>query len=144
MKKFWSWLKKLFSGAEKLIKKYITPSVTVVENFKIIIDSPVTDILTAIIPGWFDDMLKDKLRKLLPIVLIDLGIAKNCANAGTPEAVMQCAATALQKLTNDAKNLAYHNIAILLAKYLADGKLSTRELIHLTEETYNQLFKKAA
>lgn len=144
MRKFFQWLKRLFTSAAAIIEKYITPSIEVVENIKLFIDSPVADLLTAVIPGGIDDMLKDKIRKILPIVLIDLRIADQCSKAGTPEAVLQCSVKALATYTNDAKNLALHNIAVLLSKYLADGKLSTRELIHLTEEAYQQKFKTAA
>jgi len=43
--------------------------VKVVENIKRVVDSPVADVITAIIPGEADDRMKEWLREVLPKIL---------------------------------------------------------------------------
>ena len=60
---------KLFNKIPNELKEKISIGIAIVENIKKFIDSPVTDILSAIIPGDLDDKIKERLRDILPIIL---------------------------------------------------------------------------
>lgn len=142
MKKFFNWIGGLFRSAFKQVQKYVVPSVQVVEAIKAVIDSPVADILTAVIPSGIDDAVKDQLRKYLPMVLQQLRIAEECMSLNEPDKIIACAITALQKYEGVAKHAQYLNIAAMLTNCLSDGKLTWTEVIHLVQYTYDELYKK--
>lgn len=64
-----SFVQKLFKKIPDELKEKISIGILIVENIKKFIDSPVADILTAIIPGDLDDKIKDHLRLILPLIL---------------------------------------------------------------------------
>lgn len=139
MKKIFAFLKKLFSRSQALIKKYVRPSVEVVNLLKTFFDSPAVPILTALIPGHIDDVLAAQIKTTLPVVLKVLGFADECTNRLNGETVLQCAVAKLRLMSEDAQKAAAHNIAALLAEYLSDGRLTWTECIHLAEMTYTEL-----
>lgn len=139
MRKIFAFLKKLFSNSQALIKKYVRPSVEVVNLLKTFFDSPAVPILTAIIPGNIDDVLAVKIKTTLPVVLKVLGLADECVNRLNGETVLQCAIARLRLMKEPAQKAAAHNIAVLLAEYLSDGRLTWTECVHLAEITYNEL-----
>lgn len=58
--------------------------VLVTENIKNFVDSPVADVLTAIIPGDIDDEIKNWLRAKLPTILAELKLADSCSALTDP------------------------------------------------------------
>lgn len=144
MKKILQFLKKLLNKTKFYAQLYVHPSVQVVQHLKTFFDSPAVPILTTIIPGQVDDMIAARIRTYLPLVLKVLGYADECINAKSDDAILQCAISKIRLLKPDGQDAACHNIACLLSKYLADGKLSWRECVHIAEEIFWNEFKPAA
>lgn len=147
MKKIFAFLKRLFASSKTLIAKYVRPSVLVVQEIKFFLDHPVTPLINAIIPGQVDDIITAKIKSILPEVLTVLGYTDECFNNGknlTGDQIFQCAIAKLRLMRPDGQDAALHNIASLLSKYLADGKLSWREALHLAEETFQEIKPNAA
>lgn len=136
MKKIIQYLKKLLNKTRFYAQLYVHPSVQVVETLKTFFDSPAVPILTAIIPGQIDDAIASRMRTYLPLVLKVLGYADECINSKSNDIILQCAISKLRLLHPDAQAAACHNIAALLSKYLADGKLTWRECVHIAEEIF--------
>lgn len=141
MKKIWLFLKNLFSKTKQLARKFVTPSVMLVENLKNFIESPVTPVITAIIPGNLDNKIAEKLEKALPQILQALRISDECIQLEKPQEIFECALRKLKEYNPEAKAAQFHSIAALLSVTLSDGKISWREAIHLTEEIYQQIRK---
>jgi len=59
------------------IKEQVSVITKVVNGIKQFVDSPLADVLTQIIPGGVDDVMKDWLRKNLPAILTNLGYLEN-------------------------------------------------------------------
>lgn len=137
MRKIFRFLQKLLTSSKKLIEKYVQPSVQVVEALKFILDSPAVPIITAVIPGTLDDIIIQRIRTYLPTVLQVLGYA-DCLSAKTPDGILQCAVAKIRLMPDEGRDAALHNIASLLSKYLADGKLTWREALHLAEEVFQE------
>lgn len=72
LKKFGTWLKSFFKKIDEQLKVILPIGIAVVEKVKTFVDSPTADIITLIIPGEFDDNLKNLLRSFLPKALVNL------------------------------------------------------------------------
>jgi hypothetical protein len=124
LEKIWAGIKTLFDKVPTNIKNAIHIGVVVTENIKTFVDSPVVDVLTALIPGDIDDKIKDLLRARLPVILTELKLADSCAALSDPNEVTACAIKVLQGITGDTQSAFFHNLSILIAQVAADDELS--------------------
>ncbi|RVU01081.1 hypothetical protein EOD41_10730 [Mucilaginibacter limnophilus] len=139
-----TWIKNLFAELPADLKKAVELGVIVTENLKLLIDSPVADVATALIPGNADDKVKDWLRANLPGILVKLKLIA-AFNVHEPfEQIILRASKAIQDLDTDAKSAFLHNLAILIAKARADGKLTWSDGVYLLEWVYQERKKQAA
>jgi hypothetical protein len=148
-----TFLSKLFGGLKKEIKALplqirngLHIGITVVEGLKKAIDSPVADILTAIIPGEWDDKLKNLIRAKLPAILTEMKLVEQCAGETDPNEIIRCALTEIEKLVgDDIKGAARVNfldsIAVMIAQVSADGKLSLDDAKYLVKPYYDLIYK---
>lgn len=141
IRNIWKGFKALWNRVEKIIQDNIHVSVLVVQNFKTIVDSPATDILTALIPGDIDDKIKDKLRQVLPKVLTTLKIIEDCSHL-TDQELVNCIAVRLVTATEEYKDHIFHGLAVQLAKELSDGRLTFSDAIALVEWYYRNKVKR--
>lgn len=139
MRKIFSFLKNLFRNLKALAEKFVKPSVVIVENIKTAVESPVAPIITAIIPGTWDDRIVAKLRQHLPRILQILKISDECLKLTKAEDIILCAVNKLREYEPEARAANYHTIAALLSVSLSDKKITWREAVHLSEEIYQQL-----
>lgn len=139
--KIWTSIKNLFDDMDEELKSAVHISILVVENIKKFVDSPGTDILTAIIPGDIDDRLKNLLRAKLPLILTELKLADNCLSLTDPKQLTECAIGTLQGLSGNVQNAFLHSLSALIAGVIADGKLTWSDGVYLSEWYYQQLYK---
>ena len=142
--KIWNQIKALFEGIPAELNTAIHVGVLVAENIKNFVDSPVADILTAIIPGDVDDEIKSWLRAKLPVILTELKLADSCGALTDPVEITACAVKVLQGLDGDIKSAFLHNLSILVAQVAADGKLTWSDGVYVLEWYYQHEFKTAA
>ena len=138
MKKILAFIKRLFTSLRRIAQRVVAPSVEVVEFLKKAVESPAAPVLTAIIPGTWDDQLVRQLRKHLPRVLQILRVSDECLKLEAADEIIACAVRKLREYEPDGQAATYHNIAALLSYYMADGKLTWREAVHLSEEIYQR------
>jgi len=134
--RLWDHVKQLFGGLPHDLKVAIHIGVSVVEGFKTVLDSGVTDVLTAVIPGDVDDKIKDWLRAKIPTILTEMKLADQCSQLTDPNEITACAIGVLQKLDGDIKNAFLHNLSILIAQVAADGKLTWSDGVYLLQWYY--------
>jgi hypothetical protein len=137
----WNTFKSLFNSFPAKLKTAVHIGITITENIKTIIDSPIADILTAIIPGEVDDKIKQILRKGIPIILVNLKPTDECSKLTDPEEITNCAIKALQNLDGDIKNAFLHNLSVLITKLAADEKLTWSDAVCIVEWYYQHKFK---
>lgn len=142
--KIWKQIKALFDGIPAELKTAIHIGVLVTENVKSFIDSPAADILTALIPGDFDDQIKTWLRAKLPTILTELKLADSCGSLTDPAEITACAVKVLQGLDGDIKSAFLHNLSILVAQVASDGKLSWSDGVYILEWCYRNEYKATA
>jgi hypothetical protein len=139
--KIWKAIQQLFNGIPAHLKKAIHTGVTVTENIKNFVDSPVADIITALIPGETDNQVKEALRKALPVILVQLRLADQCSTASSPDQITACAIKTLQSLTGNLKSASLHSLSVLIAQVAADGKLTWEEGAYIMEWYYQHRYK---
>lgn len=71
---------KLWRKVPDELQDKVSIGVRIVENLKIVIASPMADVVTSVIPGDLDDKLKDYLRILLPKILEKYGSITTISN----------------------------------------------------------------
>lgn len=140
----WAAISKLWKKLPAELKAAVHVGISLVENIKAFIDSPVADILTAIIPGDLDDQLKIKLRRLLPIWLQAMRLADATLDVTDPQAIMQTALQSIRELDPLMTAGVYHQLSILIAQVAADGKLNWSDGVVVLEWVYNNQYKPAA
>jgi hypothetical protein len=137
----WNTIQSLFNNFPTKLKASVHIGVTITENIKTIIDSPIADILTAIIPGEIDDKIKRILRKGIPIILTNLKLTDECSKLTDPQEIINCAIKALQNLDGDIKNAFLHNLSVLITKLAADKELTWGDTVCIVEWYYQHKFK---
>lgn len=135
-------LRKLFARARVLAETVIPVGIDVVENLKLLLDSPITPLITTLIPGQVDDVIAEKIREALPKILLNLKIADECTKMQSNDAIIQCAIKHLKAYHPTARKAYYLNIASMLSEALADGKLTWSEIVLLTQYTYDNRLNK--
>lgn len=76
MKKFFrrivQFIKTMFTNVDEWIHEHIQPSIETVQRLKTLMDNPVWDMITTVIPGELDDKIKEKIRKSLDTAIVTL------------------------------------------------------------------------
>jgi hypothetical protein len=140
----WNTIRSLFNNFPLSLKTAVHVGVAVTENIKHFVDSPLADVLTAIIPGEVDDKLKQVLRSGIPALLINLKLADKCTFSTDAEETTRCAINILQNLDSEIKSAFLHNLSVLISQLAADGKLSWSDGVCIVEWYYQHQYKTAA
>ena len=141
LNRIWNEIKALFSRIEPELQTAIHIGVIVTENIKNFVDTPAADVLTALIPGDADDVIKNLLRAKLPEILAELKLADSCSQLTDPEQITACAVKVLQGLDGDIQSAFLHNLSILIAQVAADGKLTWGDGVYLLQWYYENRYK---
>ena len=144
-----NFIKRLFKGLTPALKKAIHIGVTVTESIKNFdTASPIAaDILTYIIPGNLDDKIKDKLRKDLPKIVVQLKLVDATLGLTDPNEILVAASKVLSQITSDwsIREGFLNNLSIVIAQVASDGKLSWDDAAYLLKWYYdNEYHKKIA
>lgn len=145
-KKIWKgisvFFNRVFARARHIAEKVIPVGIEVVEKMKLLMDSPIPPLLTALIPGQVDDAIAEKIKAVLPQILLQLKIADECSKKATNDEIIQCAIAHLKQYHPGARKAYYLTIASMLSEALADGKLTWSEIVLLTQYTYDNRLNK--
>lgn len=134
-------IRDLFAKFPEELKKAVHVGVVITENLKKFVDSGVADVITAIIPGEWDDNLKAKLRQQLPIILTNLKLADSCADETDPDKIVACAIKTLQSIEGNFSNAFLHSLSILIAETVSDGKISWSDGVYILQWYYSHIHK---
>jgi hypothetical protein len=131
-----------FGKARKVAEEVIPVGIEVVEKIKLVMDSPLAPVITALIPGQVDDLVAAKVKEYLPDILLKLKIADECSKKATNDEIIQCALAHLRQYHPTARKAYFLTIASMLSQALADGKLSWAEIVMITQYTYENRYNK--
>lgn len=140
----WIGISKIFHKAENEIKHLLPIVISVVENVKKVVDSPVADVATHLIDGNFDDIAKEKLREWLPKIILELHLIDTTIHLENINEQLAVVLAKLKLSSDAAKNVFYHGLASLILEKISDGKLSWSDAVIISEYYYQHELDKAA
>ena len=140
----WIGISKLFHKVEDEVKKAIPVAINVVEQIKKVLDSPVADVITAIIPGDADDKLRAKLQLVLPGLILKFQLVAAIGDIADENEKFQAILKAINLSPDETKNVFYHGLASLILESISDGKLSWSDATAICQYYYEHEFKHAA
>jgi len=140
----------LWKGLASETKKLVPVAIGVVQAIKMVMDSPVDDVILAIIkkaiPGDADDALIDKIKGVVetwvPKVLLELKMIESIANIEDQNEQLKAILAELKLSSDETKNIVYHGLSSLILEKLSDGKLSWSDSIAIGEYYYTNIVKK--
>lgn len=152
MKKLWkkisSFISKLYASIIDETKHYIPIAINVVEAIKKVMDSQVDDVILSIlyvavpnIPADKVNLIKGKLEKELPKILLELNLINSIANTADVNEQLQKILDALKLSSDDIKAEKYHTLASKILVILSDGKITWGESVMFTEWYYQTYVK---
>ncbi|TAN18825.1 MAG: hypothetical protein EPN37_04495 [Chitinophagaceae bacterium] len=121
-------VKQLIKQFDGYVETHVDIALQVTTKLKAILNSPITGIVTAIIPGNLDNVIRAKLIQGLGYSIDALNIVDECKNQGTIEQKVQCFAAALVKEHPDMQDAILQKLAALLARFL--GGNTTKQNIY--------------
>lgn len=134
---------RIWNGILPELKKAISIGVTItnaVKNFDA--SNPMAlDILTAIIPGDWDNKLVTKMRAELPKICIELKLVDATLGLTDPQEIMKAAVKTLQQLSGDYRSAFLNSFSIIVAQVAADGKLDWNDAAYLLKWYYDNQAK---
>jgi hypothetical protein len=114
-------LRSLLMHFDSFIDKHVTTALQITSALKSILSSPAADILTAIIPGDLDNVLKQQAVAALAKIADALTIADTCRQCKSGEEKIKCFVAQLQQHDPHLQDALLLKVASLLAGYL-DGQ----------------------
>ncbi len=135
-KKAGDFLRKWFKKVDTFLLDNTELAVIVVGRFKVIIDNPVMDIITQIIPGNIDDVIKQSLRKGVNLALDKLVTLSGCNNMVTVEEKLLCYANFLKDLPKEIRDAQLFKFASLLSAELDNKRFDQKDYDLITQSVY--------
>lgn len=115
-------LKSWFTNIDEWIDEHVQPSIQVVQYIKYLLDSPVADVATALIPGQLDDYLLAFARRNLAKALTVLQITSTIAAEPDPVRQLQLLFDYLKNISPELRKGIYYRLASVMAKINSGGK----------------------
>lgn len=137
----WNGIKRLFEKANEGVKTLLPVVTELLNNAKLITDSHIGDVLTAIIPGDADDKIVAGIRKFLPKALEGLNLAKEISDIEDPNERLKAILAKINVAPDDTKKVFYHGLASLMVEKLSDGVFSWADATAVAEYYYQNYEK---
>lgn len=142
LQRLWNGIKSLFEKVDQGVKELLPVVTQIVNNMKLITDTHIGDVLTAIIPGDGDKKLLDKMREYLPKAIAALALVEEIANITDPNEKLRAILAKINVSPDDTKKVFYHGLASLMLEKLSDGEFSWADATAVAEYYY-QNYEKA-
>jgi ribosome-associated translation inhibitor RaiA len=138
-----SWLQDKFKKGFDIVKANSHTAVKVTEALKNVIGSPITDLLTALIPGELDNELKFRLRKILPEVAAKVAIGHNIIQASDdPTTALAAIKAYIESLGVEARKDWWVLFSAKVMEAISDGEVTYAEIVMLTQDAFIELYQK--
>jgi hypothetical protein len=136
LKRLWAGIASLFHKVDEEVKKLVPITIDIVQQIKLINDTHIGDVITAIIPGHVDDQIREKLTEWLPATIINLGKLQGIANIEDTNEKLKAILAAINVSDDDTKKVFYHGLASLILERLSDGKFDWSDATAVAEYYY--------
>lgn len=141
MKKIWIKIKEFWTVITKKsidsLKENAYIAIKVVNTLKNIVEGPYMDVIVALTTTNIDNVILEKLRKILPDVAAKLAITQEVLNAPNHEIINKLL-DFLKSQNKDVRATFYIALAGKINEALSDGELSFSEAVSLAQIVYNE------
>jgi hypothetical protein len=121
-------------------RKHSEAAVRVTSKIKQLVESPITDVITTLIPGDIDDKIAEKLREVLPIALTKIAILHGILKENETNAdVIGDIISNLKEMNPNARIAFWVMFSGELNVALSDGKLQLAEAFILAQMAYLEI-----
>ena len=132
-------MRKLLRQFDSYIDANIDTAIQVTNTLKAVLSSPVADLVTAIIPGEVDDILKAQLLKALEKAVQALLIADSCKQYSTLNEKLACFAQQLNQRDPQLRDAVLLKLASLLAGFLDSQRFKQHVYDLYTQVKYSAI-----
>ncbi len=119
------------SAIDETVKTYAGYALSISTNIKAVIDSPLGDLVTQIIPGTWDDELRAKATDALVKTVDVLALTTDIANTKDLNQKLRMFVAGLSDKSKEFKESQLKKIADLIVAYMDEKKLAS----HMYEAT---------
>lgn len=134
-------VRELFGKTYKWLRLNSELSVKVTSQLKKLVESPMADVITDLIPGEFDNGVKIILRKFIPQVAFKVAVFHNIMQeSDSPKDAVDRIITYLQTLPVQGRASFWIRFSAELNIALSDGHISLDEAVILTQLAYKELY----
>ena len=116
-------VRQLLQQFDSYVEKNVDTALRITTAIKSFLQSPVADVITAIIPGGVDDIIRRQLIYALDKSLEALAIADSCRQYSDIDAKLKCFAEQLKLREPDLQDALLQKLASLLAGTLDGNRL---------------------
>jgi hypothetical protein len=150
LKKIWDAVRLVYEKLVGTTQKLVPVAINIVEGIKKVMDSPVDDIVLAIIknaiPGDADDKFIEKIQKTvemwLPKILLELKLVDSISHIADKNEQLKAILAQLKLSSSETQNIIYHGLASLILEKLSDGKISWTDAVAISEYYYTNFATK--
>lgn len=131
----------VFAKEFELLKKNSEVAVKITNSLKSIVESPILDVATYLIPGDLDDKILVKARSVVPRIAMEMAIAHGIIQqATTNQQVYAAIVEHIRKVHNPEGRVGFWlEFSARLNQALADGKIEFGEAASLAQIVYLEL-----
>lgn len=126
-------VRSLLAHFDSFVDQHVVTALRITKAIKSLLSSPAADILTAIIPGDLDNLLKEKAVAALGKIADALAIADKCRQCAQSEEKIMCFLEQLRQYDPHLQDALLLKVASLLA-----GKLDGERLKQSLYDMYTQ------
>lgn len=126
----------IIKKVDAVVNKYSDSALEITSTLKTILGGPVGQIITGIIPGTWDDELRQKAVKALDIIVNNLSMAKDIAAEPDLNKKVQLFLKEIADQHPEYQEAMLFKIASLLTKYMHGELLSNSEYDLITQAKY--------
>lgn len=135
-----NWVKGNLGNVLNQFKDTSNTAVLIVGKIKSIVESEVVDVAVDLIPGQIDNLIVDKARLIIPIVIKKLSLASGIIQeSNTNSEAVAKFVEHLRSLNPEGRKAFWVTLAAELNIALSDGKLTFAEGVILTQLIYKEL-----
>lgn len=134
-------VKKLWAKLTSHVRDYSHVAVEITEMLKRVVESDITATVVILTPTNVDDALLEKLRRIIPQVLLKITVAHNIMQEnGKDSDAVEAFAQYLKELKPEGRKMFWVLLAAELNEVLADGDVTFSEAIRITQSVYAELY----
>jgi hypothetical protein len=123
-------IKQVLQQFDSFIERHAEEALQVTKIIQSALESPVADLLEAIIPGDADTIFKNKLLQALEIGIDALSIVNTCRREASLEAKLHCFVNGLKTVSPDLQDAVFQKLQSILLREL-DGNTRKQNIYDL-------------